>query len=172
MISRLLPARLLSVMLMVLAVAGGCGGSGNGGSDLSDASALEYRFNDSSVAPEYHRSFTLTLAAASPGGPASGTFVVDSYGEVLHDVEVEVDSASWSSVLSDLAALDRSDIRAEDGCAGGTSRAVAVRADDGTALLDRTVEVCGGGGREAATQLAETMTPLLAGLDLTTLLAT
>jgi hypothetical protein len=47
------------------------------------------RFNDSSVPPEYHRRYTLTADAES------AQLVVDSYGDVLHDVTEPNEGDRW-----------------------------------------------------------------------------
>ena len=48
--------------------------------ELDPASAtVEYHYQDSSVPPEYHRSYTLTVTQGE------ADLVVDSYGDVLHD---------------------------------------------------------------------------------------
>jgi hypothetical protein len=79
-------------------------------------------FTDSSVAPEYHRSYTLTVNAQGVH------VVVDSYGDVLHDVTEDVPDDQWSAFVADLperlAALP--DPEPDDGCAGGTGTALTV----------------------------------------------
>ena len=77
----------------------------------------------------------------------------------------------WQQAVTDLAALDLDADRPDDGCAGGTGRRVELDvAGERVAAAD--LEVCGGEGRTAADELDAVIAPLLADLDMTTLLAT
>lgn len=155
-----------SVVLVGVVVSAGCGG--DGGSVEPAEATLSYEFRDSSVPPEYHRSYTLELTGGDDG--AHGELVVDSYGDVLHEVDVEVDQAVWEQAVGDLAALDVDESRA-DGCTGGTGRDVRLRAG-GETVTAASIEVCGGEGEDAADELDAVIAPLLAELDMESLLAT
>lgn len=96
----------------------------DGGGGALDPATTEVvlAFTDSSVAPEYHRSYTLTVSAKGVH------VVVDSYGDVLHDVTEDVPEEQWDAFVADLP--DRLDAlpepQADDGCAGGTGTELTV----------------------------------------------
>ena len=143
-----------------------CGDSDESGDDevqLDPATAtLEYRFNDASVPPEFHRSYTLTAEAAS------AHLVVDSYGDVLHDVTEPVDDELWQGVLDAAAAVSTGTDDTSAGCAGGTSEELRVFDDEDQALIDVTVDHC---GSSSGPELAEVVGDVLALFDLEALLA-
>lgn len=164
------PRRLLAGAVVVGSLVAGINGCGTSAPALDEAASLEYRYGDASVPPEFHRSYTLALVVGGAGEPATGSLVVDSYGDVLHGVDVSVDNATWSDVVDQLDGLDRGDIGSDEGCTGGTSRRLEVRSADDQVLLDRSISVCGGSGGEEADELDERIAPLLADLDLASLL--
>jgi hypothetical protein len=151
----------------VFAAAAGCGASED---PFDRAGSLEYRYNDASVDPEFHRSYTLSLVGGGDAAPATGTFVVDAYGDVLHEADVTVEPDTWSAALDELASGDRDDVEVDGGCSGGTSRQLVIRSSGDDVALDRTVQVCGAEGGDAADELDAAIAPLLAELDLATLL--
>lgn len=164
------PAALVAAGLAVLA--GACASEADDpAADVDPASAtVEYRYHDSSVPPEYHRSYTLTVG----GGEAH--LVVDSYGDLLHDETEAVDGAEWDDLL---AAVTDSGVEgsqgAGDGCSGGTGRELRVTDDDHPAsdpAVLVAVEVCGGDGGDAADEVDALVEPVLAHFDMETLLAT
>jgi hypothetical protein len=111
----------------------------------------------------------LELTGADDG--AHGELVVDSYGDELHRVDVDVEPDVWEAAVTDLAALDLSSSGTEDGCAGGTGRSIELDAD-GERLVAADLDVCGGAGADAADELDAVVAPLLADLDMDSLLAT
>ena len=146
-----------------------CGRDDSGSELDSSAASLEYRFRDSSVPPEYHRSYTLTLTGSADG--ATGELVVDSYGDELHRVPVDVDGAGWRTAVDALDDLALPISSGDDGCAGGTGREVEVSID-GERQIAADIEVCGDAGGDAADRLDAVIAPLLATLDMDELLAT
>jgi hypothetical protein len=54
------------------------------------------RFRDSSVPPEYHRSYVLTVSEGQVH------VVVDSYGDVLHDVTKPLPNDDWAKFVHGL----------------------------------------------------------------------
>jgi hypothetical protein len=163
----MIPRALFTAMGLVVAAAG-CGDDGPAEPDAAHAQ-LTYHYQDSSVPPEYHRSYTLELTGADDG--AHGELVVDSYGDELHRVDVDVEPDVWEAAVTDLAALDLSSSGTEDGCAGGTARSIELDAD-GERLVAADLDVCGGAGADAADELDAVVAPLLADLDMDSLLAT
>lgn len=163
----------LAIVLVVPLLLAACADEGGDRltGDLDPASAVvEYRYRDSSVPPEYHRSYTLTV------GAGEARVVVDAYGDELHDVTEPVSDADWRALLDRVEAVDPGTGGAdgEDGCAGGTGRALRVtdagHGDDAPAL-DVSVEVCNG-GEQQADALDEVVAPVLDRFDMSTLLAT
>lgn len=164
------PHRRLSRPIAVAAIlAAACSGEAGGAAGIDLATAqVEYRFNDSSVPPEYHRSYTVTVA------DGEARMVVDSYGDELHDVTAPVDDETWADAIERLEALDVRTRRAEDGCTGGTSRELRVTdADHATdePALEVYTEVCNG-GEDEADAVDAAVAPVLALFDTETLLAT
>ena len=144
-----------------------CGDEQNDRSSFLVADAatvrLVYRFNDSSVPPEYHRSYTLTADSLS------ANLVVDSYGDVLHDViEPNVD-AVWHRALGASADVAEAADVTTDGCAGGTSEELRMLDEGDVVLIDVHVDHC---GTSAGPDLAAVVSELLALFDLDVLLAT
>ncbi len=156
----MIPRALFTAMGLVVAAAG-CGDDGPAEPDAAHAQ-LTYHYQDSSVPPEYHRSYTLELTGADDG--AHGELVVDSYGDELHRVDVDVEPDVWEAAVTDLAALDLSSSGTEDGCAELDA--------DGERLVAADLDVCGGAGADAADELDAVVAPLLADLDMDSLLAT
>ena len=151
-----------------LALLAGCGdddeGNGWRAFVVDPATAtIVYRFNDASVPPEYHRSYTLTADAESVN------LVVDSYGDVLHDVtEPNVDDV-WQDALDMSQALSNTTEITSDACVGGTSEELRVLDDRDEAVIDVFVDHC---GSSAGPELDEAVAGELALFDLDELLAT
>jgi hypothetical protein len=153
----------------VLAVgAGGLAASGCSGDDdddvvdgtgleLSDEAQITYHYGDSSVPPEYHRSYTLTI------GPTEVHAVVDSYGDVLQDVTADLPAEVWDNLVADagtVAALG-DEVDADDkGCAGGTSRSLEI-VDGGETVVTESFGVCGGANEAPAQALDGYIQPVL-----------
>ena len=155
---------ILAVGALTVVVACGDSDEGGDGEVVLDPETvtLEYRFNDASVPPEFHRSYTLMAEAAS------AHLVVDSYGDVLHDVTEPVDEELWQSVLDAAATMSNVTGDTSDGCAGGTSEELRVFDGDDEALIDVSVDHC---GSSSGPDLAEAVGGVLALFDLETLLA-
>lgn len=145
----------------------GCGGDDEPAAPDANRASVTYRFRDSSVEPEYHRSYTLDLVGGDDG--AHGQLVVDSYGDELHRVDVDVEPAVWQQAVAGLAEVDLTETD-NDGCDGGTGRSVQVDIA-GDVIVEADLEVCGDDGRRDADELDALIAPLLAGLELEELLA-
>ncbi|MGB3713694.1 MAG: hypothetical protein WA996_04615, partial [Candidatus Promineifilaceae bacterium] len=102
-------ARLILIALSIMLITGvvvGC----NDGSDQPDLKMIEkdiqeltYRFGDASVPPEYHRSYSVSIT------PGEARIVVDSYGDILAEREVDISTGLFEAVV---ASLVEKDIRA------------------------------------------------------------
>lgn len=99
---------------------------------------IAYHFQDASVPPPHHRSYTITASATE------ARVVVDSYGEVLNDHTVKLEAGAFDAVAK-LAAGVRSAERPEKGpgCTGGTGESLTLSAD-GKVVLKGSLQHCGG----------------------------
>lgn len=149
----------------------GCGsddstpiGSGDGLGPADTEVVL--RFTDSSVPPEYHRSYVLTADGSDVH------VVVDSYGDVLHDVTEPLPEQVWDEVVTNLAdaeGLTGTDDRDDGDCAGGTTTQITVT-EGSTTELDLTVADCAGDDNEDTLErIAEITAPLADIVDLPSL---
>jgi hypothetical protein len=133
-----------------------------------DTAVVEYRFTDSSVPPEYHRSYTLTVT------DGEARIVVDSYGDVLHDETEDVDAATWTELLDHVERVDGLGDEPDDDCDGGTSHELRVtdgEHSESDPAVGAHVGVCGGSGRSDADQLEQAVQPALDLFDMDVLLA-
>lgn len=162
-------SRVLVLVTLALAVLLGCGPGLIESARLSSLdpgrTTIEYRFNDSSVAPEYHRSYTLIARSDEV------SIVVDSYGDVLHEETSSIDEETWSRLVRAVADLDLTAPGDPDECTGGTSRDLLISEDDATPILDLHVAVCDEQGQTEAAVIEALVEPLLGLFDLETLLA-
>lgn len=126
-----------------------------------------YRFNDSSVPPEYHRSYELTVEGTA------ARLVVDSYGDVLHDESVVLDAALVDTLRHDAEQLTIASFPDVQGCTGGTSESLRIVVD-GVVIQDADVASCGtvGDAADATLAIGGLVGPILAEFDLDRLLAT
>lgn len=128
-----------------------------------DVATVVYDFHGAAVAPEYYRSYTLTIT------PTEATLVVSDASEVLHEETATIDDTLWSATRD--AALDVAE--APDvttvGCAGGTSDELSVTDTSGAEIAHVAVDHCG--ETAVSTDLAGTVSGALALFDLDALLA-
>ncbi|MEM8534742.1 MAG: hypothetical protein AAGF95_28130 [Chloroflexota bacterium] len=95
---------------------------------------IEYRFRDSSVPPEYHRSYTIIAT------PQEATIVVDSYGDILAEeryiiTEQQFRAIGQSLVDNRIRYAPLSFLFRENDCEGGTRETVVY--SDGNKKLFR-----------------------------------
>jgi len=131
-----------------------CGDDNPAVAEIGDDAVIEYHYGDSSVEPEFHRSYTLTISSDEVH------VVVDSYGDVLQDTTAPVPAEVWTGLVEnvgELAAIDPDD--GDDGCDGGTSRSMTVT-DGGEAVYDVAFGVCGGANDAAADRLDAYVAPV------------
>ena len=131
----------LAVLSLLASTVGCVQPSGGGGGQVEEQTITEitYAFGDSSVPPEYHRSYTITVTADSV------SVVVDSYGDILADEEYDITAEQFAGIVN---SLEDNDIREcpdrdDDGCGGGTSETISY-ADGDTELFSEVVYHCGG----------------------------
>lgn len=153
--------RTLPALVLTASLAGGLAACG-GGDDVTfeaDTTSIEVRFSDSSVPPEYHRSWTLLADGEE------ATLEVDSYGDVVATAAEEMPDGVWpdlADAIEDVAATD--DVGDSGDCTGGTTLETVVRTGDGEAVT--TISSCGDGGTEEQERLLDLLAPLTALVDL------
>lgn len=99
-----------------------------------------YRYTDSSVPPQYHRSYTITVK------PTEVQLVVDSYGNVLLDEKYSITAKQFKSFVSGLNSCHLSEQAAPetgDGCTGGTGESFTLNKGKGK-VVKGSLEHCGG----------------------------
>lgn len=122
-------------------------------SGLPDDAVITYTFTDSSVPPQYHRSWTLTVTKEGE------QIVIDSYGDVLADEQTSTPAQVWSELAAGLPALKELTVSEDtQGCTGGTGEAAQVEAG-GSVLLDLSVYECGGVNADVAEALRAWIQP-------------
>lgn len=143
------------VIVMAAAATAGCGGKDDETLTLGDDAQITYHFGDSSVPPEYHRSYTLTIDRTEVHT------VIDSYGDVLGDVTTPLPEEVWDQLVAHVDEVSDLDPGGDDeGCAGGTSRSLQV-SDSGDTVVDVSFGVCGGDNGGAATAVDTFVQPVI-----------
>jgi len=136
--------------------------NGKGGVGADQVAVVVYQFNDASVAPEYHRSYTLTVREGQ------AQLVVYSYDETLHDVTEPIDAALWQRTVDTALGFADAESVTNNGCTGATSEELRVLGPDDQSLFEVFIDNCDGGGANVEAAVGEVL-PLF---DLDTLLAT
>lgn len=91
-----------------------------------NTSMFSYRFIDSSVPPQYHRSYSIIVRETHVD------FTIDSYGDVLLDDKTTIEYSVYQSFVNELKKLNikiSEKGKTEDGCTGGTSEKVELMFD-------------------------------------------
>lgn len=87
-------------------------------SDKFEITKIVYVYGDSSVPPQYHRSYTITITENEIH------VVVDSYGDVLEDKKFDITKEDFDSIVSALdkySIKNRTKNKDSKGCTGGDS---------------------------------------------------
>jgi hypothetical protein len=123
----------------------GCGSSNNASTgnaistaEWEEATSVEYRFGDSSVAPDYHRSYVITITGSAK------TIAIDSYGNVLltkQYTNTTSDFQAFKELLSKKGIKKHKKI--DSACCGGTSETLRLYKGDET-IFDAYVYHCSG----------------------------
>lgn len=85
-----------------------------------------YHFGAASVAPKYHRSYTVEIDKDSLN------IVVDSYGNILAEKSYQLDSLQFDSIVANIDKYqieNQKNINNKD-CTGGTSESISCFSDD------------------------------------------
>ena len=102
---------------------------------LPSSAVIEYRFTDSSIPPEYHRSYTLRVTKDET------SISIDSYGDLLYQAEVPTPEQAWQDLTESYPSISSLISPPEGSCTGDTSSAVLVTAED-RVLLDLSSSSC------------------------------
>jgi hypothetical protein len=109
--------------------------------EFSGISKLIYHFQDSSVPPKYHRSYTIEIT------DKSSSCVIDSYGEIIsskQNVEQPALLTSFEKILADNKSKRcGKTVSNGKGCTGGTGESISITKND-KILFDENVYHCGG----------------------------
>ena len=134
--------KILPLVLSLL----GCGSSNNVSTDVPVSSAdweettkIEYRYGDSSVAPDYHRSYVVTITDSTK------TITIDSYGDVLLTRLYSNTPSDFQAFKEDLSRKGIKKHKEKDsgGCSGGTSETIRLYKGD-VQFFDAYVYHCSG----------------------------
>lgn len=101
---------------------------------------IEYHFQDASVPPEYHRSYSWIITETSIH------YISDSYGRILKDTTQQISLEKWEKCKTaflncGIKNVKRKEI--EKGCTGGTSVSIYTWLDN-TENFSGTISKCGG----------------------------
>jgi len=107
--------------------------------DATTVKSIEYRFRDSSVPPQYHRSYSIVVQ------PESVRLKVDSYGDILADKTIELSKTSFEDLVKTIntARLISAESKSEAGCSGGTSEVLTIFTTE-SQIYNGDFEHCGG----------------------------
>jgi hypothetical protein len=124
--------------------------------DLGHADlVVTYHYGDSSVPPEFHRSYTVTVTRDEVHA------VVDSYGDVVAEVTEPLPLAVWNDVVLGIEGVRDLAVADDAGaCAGGTSREL-LAVEGPQTLVDLSFGVCGDAGSDAAHEVDLVIAPVL-----------
>jgi hypothetical protein len=78
---------------------------------------IEYRFHDSSVPPEYHRSYSWIIT------PNTISYIADSYGTILQDTTIQITVEKWERCKTAFLKCEiknHKETHSNLGCTGGT----------------------------------------------------
>eukprot|EP00667_Euglena_gracilis_P024235 EG_transcript_27760 len=108
-----------------------------GASGEETVNKVIYRYIDSSVPPQYHRSYTITAA------PGAAHVAVDSYGKVLAQEDVALAPKEFDRLVKSVAHCRNCAPHDSRGCTGGTAEVVTTMAGDHTVFSGRTYHCAG-----------------------------
>lgn len=163
----------LAIAAVLAVTVAGCSGDAKGSgpqmtdsqmtdSGLPPTATVVYQFHDSSVPPQYHRSYTLNFDRNQV------RIVVDSYGDVLADRTAPMTEAAWTTVSNNFASIRNITVRQpQQGCVGGTGFGLKVD-DGGATTFSLNASVCGGANSDASRRVRDWVQPvrtLLPSLD-------
>jgi len=127
------------ILLIPLLLLAGCGVKMVQDHTLAKVNKMVYHFGDSSVPPEYHRSYTITVTEND------ARIVVDSYGNILNESTVAVSSSGFKAILDVIkkSGIGNRSRRGDDGCVGGTMESMNLFVGQ-SEVFSGSVYYCGG----------------------------
>jgi hypothetical protein len=138
---RIILISLLLIPVLLALYAKQIGGLPYRGGNMPDVKIqkITYSFTDSSVPPEYHRSYGITITADKI------IVVVDSYGEILAEKRYEIANNQFDDIVN---SLKRNKIKNctsgyDKGCSGGTIERISF-SDEKSEIFSGSVYHCGG----------------------------
>ena len=116
-------AKVYFATLVSILFGGSCGDASEHSTalpDLSEATQIEYRFGDSSLPPDYHRSYTIVITEIKK------SITIDSYGDTLLSRDYPNSSASFTAFKDELSKKGIAKHGEVDngGCSGGTTESI------------------------------------------------
>lgn len=102
--------------------------------------SILYEYEDSSVPPQYHRSYSLLVKKNSI------EVKVDSYGSMITDTAITISETEFSNITAtyEKLALKNTEKREPQGCVGGTGATVRVWDKADSLIMEGHVYFCGG----------------------------
>ena len=120
--------RTLFLIIAIVSVLFACMSSRNtfvSSDDWNQTTKMEYRFGDASVAPEYHRSYTISITRESI------TISIDSYGNILLTRNYPNTQERFQEFKDNLAAKGLYKHKKKDNaCSGGTCEYIRLYKND------------------------------------------
>ena len=106
---------------------------------MNEVTKVEYRFGDRSVAPDYHRSYTITITDTEKA------IAIESYGDVLLTKQYTNTLADFQAFKAELSTKGITKHKEKDsgGCSGGTTETLRLYKGD-EMLFDAYVYHCSG----------------------------
>lgn len=101
---------------------------------------IVYHFKDSSVPPQYHRSYTITVTRDQVH------IIVDSYGDIISDSTFDMSENKMNNLIKciEIYQIRKQDYKDENkSCTGGTSKSITVFSGKNI-LLEGVAYKCGG----------------------------
>ena len=107
--------------------------------DWEQTTKMEYRFGDASVAPQYHRSYTISISNSKK------TITIDSYGDVLLQRQYDITTEEYQKFKEAVAekGISKHEEKEVSGCTGGKTEYVRLYKGD-EMYFDAYVYHCGG----------------------------
>lgn len=107
--------------------------------DWEQITKVEYRYEDSSVPPDYHRSYTIVVTDSSK------SIIIDSYGTVLLTQQYANSPKSFKTFIEHLSyvGISKHKEKEDNGCCGGTTEYIRLYKGDDK-LFDAYVYHCSG----------------------------
>ena len=111
----------------------------NSSADWEQTTIMEYRFGDASVAPQYHRSYTISISSSKK------TITIDSYGDVLLQRQYDNTAEEYQKFREAVAekGISKHEEKEVSGCTGGKTEYVRLYKGD-EMYFDAYVYHCGG----------------------------